>query len=274
MITFPNAKINIGLNILRKRTDNYHDLQSIFIPIPLKDALEVVENKENNKIEFFNTGLQIDSPEDNNLVIKAYNLLKKDFDLPFVKIHLHKVIPFGAGLGGGSADATFMLKMLNDLFSLKLTDDNLKHYTKKIGADCTFFLSNKSCFATEKGDVLEPINFDFSKFQIVLIKPNINLNTAKMYSYITPNESVTDLRLLIKKPIEEWKNFIFNDFEKVITQQHKEIEEIKTFLYKSGAFFSAMSGSGSSVFGLFADNYDCSKIKYENSFVWNSTLKF
>lgn len=272
MITFPNAKINIGLNILKKRQDNYHDLQSIFVPIQLKDALEVVENKDNNKIEFINTGLKIDSTDENNLVIKAYNLLKNDFELPFVKIHLHKVIPYGAGLGGGSSDAAFMLLTLNNLFKLQLTKEDIKKYAKCLGADCAFFIENKPCFATEKGDNLEIINFDLSNYQIVLIKPDINLNTTKMYSYITPNDKVINLKTHIKQPIEEWKNMFFNDFEKVIFERHKEVAEVKQFLYNSGALYSAMSGSGSSVFGLFSKDFDCNSIVYENSFIWKSKL--
>ena len=248
MVVFPNAKINIGLNILQKRPDNFHDIQTIFYPVMIKDVLEVVENKT---FDFSNTGLIIDAPAEKNLVVKAYHLLKNDFNLPEVKIHLHKVIPFGAGLGGGSADAAFMIKLLNEMFNLSLSDEKMINYAKLLGSDCAFFILNQPALGTQKGDVLEKIELDLSDYKIIVIKPDLQLNTAKVYSYITPNKNVDDLRKLIRQPIETWKKAISNDFEKVIFSRHREIAEIKNLMYKNGALFSSMSGSGSSVFGIF-----------------------
>ncbi len=251
MIVFPNAKINLGLNILSKRDDGYHNLQSFFLPVDIKDVLEVVVNKDSNNIDFFNSGLKINTPQNENLVVKAYNVLKKDFDLPPVKIHLHKVIPFEAGIGGGSADASFMLKLLNNKFELQLSVEKLEKYAKTIGADCPFFIKNKPALVQGIGDVLETINYDFSKFTVAIIKPNINLNTSKMFKYITPNKNVEDLRNLLKHPIEDWKYLFKNDFEKVIFNRHKELADIKNKMYEQGAVYSAMSGSGSTIFGFF-----------------------
>lgn len=265
MITFPNAKINLGLNILRKRTDGYHDLQSIFLPIGIKDALEVVQDNSILDFSFSNSGLKIDAPSDKNLVVKAYKILKNDFDLPPVKIHLHKVIPFGAGLGGGSADASFMFKLLNTMFELNLSNKILKNYARQIGADCAFFIENKPSFAVGIGDILEEISLDLQNHKIVVIKPKINLTTEKIYNYITPNENVSDLRNHLKEPITEWKNYFFNDFENVIFNRHLEIKEIKQNLYKKGAIYAAMSGSGSSVFGIFNSDFDFDKIKNDIS---------
>lgn len=252
MVTFPNAKINIGLNILRKREDNFHDIQTIFYPVMIKDILEVVENNKNNDVEFVNTGLKIDAPAESNLVVKAYHLLKNDFDLPPVKIHLHKVIPFGAGLGGGSADAAFMIKLLNEMFDLNLTSDKMIEYAKQLGSDCAFFIINEPAYGTEKGDNLSNVGLDLSEYELILIKPDLHLNTSKVYSYIIPNDEVEDLRLLVKEPIESWKNTIKNDFEQVIFERHPEIGQIKNILYNKGALYSAMSGSGSTVFGIFS----------------------
>lgn len=251
MIVFPNAKINLGLNILRKRPDNYHDLQSIFLPIDLKDALEVIVDKSIKDFKFTNTGLTIDAPAEKNHVIKAYKLLKNNFDLPPVKIHLHKVIPFGAGIGGGSANASFMLKLLNNLFDLKQTNEKLEEYAKKIGADCPFFIKNKPAYVEGIGDILSDIDYDFSNISVFLVKPNINLNTAKVYSFIKPNENVPELPEELNTPIENWKNTFTNDFENVIFSRHPEISKIKEKMYENGALYSSMSGSGSSVFGFF-----------------------
>ena len=265
MIVFPNAKINLGLNILRKRADDYHDLQSIFLPVGIKDALEVIIDNKISDYSFSNSGLKIDAPTDKNLVVKAYELLKKDFNLPAVKIHLHKTIPFGAGLGGGSADASFMFKLLNSMFELNLSAEKLKNYARQIGADCAFFIDNKPSFATGIGDILQEISIDLQNYQLIIVKPKINLNTQKIYNYITPNENVIDLRKNIKKPISEWKNLFFNDFEDVIFSRHPEIKQIKQKLYEKGAVYSAMSGSGSAVFGIFKSNFDLEKLMFDKS---------
>ncbi|MBN2890269.1 MAG: 4-(cytidine 5'-diphospho)-2-C-methyl-D-erythritol kinase [Bacteroidales bacterium] len=272
MIVFPNAKINLGLNILKKRIDGYHDIQSVFLPIDIKDALEVVVNKETEDFIFTNSGLKIDAPTEKNLVVKAYKLLKNDFNLPPVSIHLHKVIPFGAGLGGGSADASFMFKLMNEMFNLNLSFEQLENYARQIGADCAFFIKNKPAIATGIGDILQTVSYDFSEFIVVVVKPDLNLNTAKVYSYITPNEQVERLNLLLDKPTEQWKNCFFNDFEKVIFSRHPQLEEIKNELYKKGASYAAMSGSGSSIFGLFNKNFKPKELNFKHQSFWSKIL--
>lgn len=266
MLVFPNAKINIGLNILRKRADNYHDIQSIFYPIELNDVLEVVEDNSVKNYEFVNTGLLIDAPVEKNLVVKVYETFKKEYKLPPVKIHLHKVIPFGAGLGGGSADASFMIKLLNDLFSLNISTKQMLVYAKSIGADCPFFIENKPAYVTGIGDILESINFSLNDYKIILVKPNINLNTAHIYSYIKPNEDVNNLKNITNIPIEKWKDNIFNDFEKPIFNLNPQIKELKNNLYKKGAIYSSMSGSGSSIFGIFDKSTIIDKTDFKNLF--------
>ncbi|MEA3450436.1 MAG: 4-(cytidine 5'-diphospho)-2-C-methyl-D-erythritol kinase [Bacteroidota bacterium] len=251
MVVFPNAKINIGLNILRKRPDNYHNIQSIFYPVELHDILEVVVDNKINNFNFVNTGLKIDAPEEKNLVVKVFKIFKKEYNLPSVKIHLHKVIPFGAGLGGGSSDAAFMIKLLNNLFNLDLSVEKMKEYTKTIGADCSFFIENKPAYVTGIGDKIELIDFSLQDYKIIIKKPNINLNTTKIFSLITPKENVTNLKTLINSPINEWENNITNDFEAVIFDRHKEIKELKEKFYEKGALYASMTGSGSCVFGIF-----------------------
>ncbi len=251
MINFPNAKINIGLNILRKRKDNFHDIQTLFYPIAIKDILEIVINKDKKKSEFVFKGKKIDSAPENNIIVKAYNLLKKNYNIPPIKVILKKVIPIGAGLGGGSSDAAFMIKSLNNLFSLNLTNKKMAEYALKLGADCPFFIYNKPAFATGIGNILNEVDLDLSTFGIIIIKPKINISTAKIYSRIKPNQNVPLLTDLIKKPVSEWKNFIKNDFEKIIFNDYPFIKELKDYIYGQGAIYSAMSGSGSAVFGIF-----------------------
>ena len=248
MCTFPNAKINIGLNITEKRTDGYHNLETIFYPIDLCDSLEFVQNDET---QFNCTGLKIEGEPENNLILKAYKLLKEEFDLPNIDIHLHKAIPMGAGLGGGSADAAFMLKMLNDEFCLGLSSQELEQKAAKLGADCAFFIKNKPTLAKGIGNIFEPTTINLSGYHIVLIKPEVHVSTAEAYGGCKPQRWTTPLEVAIKRPISEWKNCIFNDFEKTVFVAHPELAEIKDMLYSKGAVYAAMSGSGSTIYGLF-----------------------
>ena len=248
MITFPNAKINIGLNVVEKRPDGYHNLETIFYPVKLSDALEVIEAEET---AFSSSGIEIDAAPENNLVYKAYSLLAVDFDLPPVKMHLHKVIPFGAGLGGGSADAAFALKMLNDYFDLGLTTIQLEDYAARIGADCPFFIQNKPTFAHCIGDQFKPVNLDLSAYEIVIVKPSFSVSTPQAYRNIIPAKSDFNLLEIDQFPIEEWKTVVKNDFEKSVFPQFPEIENLKESLYEAGAIYASMSGSGSAVFGVF-----------------------
>ena len=248
MITFPNAKINIGLNVVSKRDDGYHNLETIFYPVKLADALEFVDSDE---IQFSTSGIEIDGNPENNLVVKAYKLLQKDFNLPPVKLHLHKVIPFGAGLGGGSADAAFALKMVNEYFHLKISSLKLQNYALQIGADCPFFIENKPTFATGIGDQFQPVNLDLSEYKILIVKPDILVSTPDAYKNVIPAKPIFNLKDIENLPIEKWKDTIKNDFEKSVFIKYPGIENLKNILYKMGALYASMSGSGSAVFGVF-----------------------
>ena len=254
MITFPNSKINIGLNITEKRSDGYHNLETIFYPIDLCDSLEFVKSEETR---FNCTGLKIEGEQDNNLILKAYRLLKEEFDLPNIDIHLHKLIPMGAGLGGGSADAAFMLKMLNEEFKLNLSSQELQQRAVKLGADCPFFIDNKAVLAKGIGNIFEPTNVDLKGYYIVLIKPDVHVSTAEAYGGCKPQRWETPLEEAIQRPIEEWKDYIFNDFEKTVFVAHPELAKIKEMLYAKGAIYAAMSGSGSTIYGIFKNKITC-----------------
>jgi 4-diphosphocytidyl-2-C-methyl-D-erythritol kinase len=248
MIVFPNAKINIGLNVVSKREDGYHNLETIFFPLKLADALEFVETDET---KLTTSGIQIDGAPEQNLILKAYNLLRADFNLPPAHFHLHKVIPFGAGLGGGSSDAAFTLIMLNDYFNLGLSPQKLEFYASQIGADCPFFILNKPTFATGIGNKFHNIELDLTDYEIVILKPNIAVSTIEAYKNVIPRNPKFRLTEIIKTPVEEWKNLIVNDFEKSVFRKYPQIAELKQLLYDFGAGYASMSGSGSAVFGIF-----------------------
>jgi 4-diphosphocytidyl-2-C-methyl-D-erythritol kinase len=256
MIVFPNCKINLGLNILRKRSDGYHDLETIFYPLPLTDSLEIIENKYHGKNPvppFNSSGLPIEGNPASNLCVKAYRLLKKDFPtLPALLIHLHKVIPSGAGLGGGSADAAFALQLINKIGRLGLSDEILMGYAAELGSDCPFFIINKPCFAQGRGEKLEPIQLDLSGYRMVIVNPGIHVDTGRAFLDIRPAVPETSLKEIITRPVERWKDELCNDFEKIIFSKHREIVEVKDQLYTKGAIYASMSGSGSTVFGIFA----------------------
>lgn len=256
MIVFPNCKINLGLHILRKRADGFHDLETVFYPISLQDALEVIQNSSSSPdIQFNASGLKIESSTEENICFKAYRLLKKDFpELPSVKMHLHKVIPSGAGLGGGSSDGAFTLTLLNKKFNLGLTEEQLIRYALQLGSDCPFFIKNKSCYATGRGEKLEEIELNLSRYKIVLIYPGIHINTGKAFSKITPSEQRTSIKEIIKKPVKEWKEVLKNDFEETVFAEYPEIKMIKEKIYQQGAVYASMSGSGSTVYGLIEKN--------------------
>lgn len=255
MNLFPNAKINIGLNVLEKRPDNYHNIETVFYPIGLKDSLIVSESTASylpkSAYTFKETGmLNITNPEQ-NLVIKALRLLQEDFDIEPVDIELTKHIPAGAGLGGGSSDAAFMLKALNELFQLKISTEGLEKYATKLGADCAFFVRNKPVLATGIGNVFQPIQLDLSGYHLVLVKPDIFVYTPEAYASIHPQHPEIPLLERTQEPIENWRNTIKNDFELPVFAKYPLIKEIKEHLYDLGAVYAAMSGSGSSVYGLF-----------------------
>jgi 4-diphosphocytidyl-2-C-methyl-D-erythritol kinase len=253
MISFPNCKINIGLNILGKRPDGYHDLQTIYYPVAIKDALEIiVVNNPTNDVTFCSSGIPVPGKEENNICIKAYNLLKKDFPgIPPISFHLHKAIPMGAGLGGGSADAAFLLQLLNNKFGLNLSREQLINYSLQLGSDCPFFIVNKPCFATGRGEQLEEISLDLTSYKILLVHPGIHVSTADAFSEISITQNAPDLKQLVQLPPAAWQGLITNDFENTVFDKFPEIGGIKDILYQSGALYASMSGSGSSVYGIF-----------------------
>ena len=249
MITFPNAKINIGLNIVSKRTDGFHDIETVFYPVEWQDALEVIESEED---QFSISGIEVPGDQRDNLCLKALQLLREDFGIPPVNICLYKNIPIGAGLGGGSSDGANMLRMLNTKFDLNLNTQSLKAYAAQLGSDCSFFVQNNVCFASGRGEVLKPVEIDLKSYHWVIIYPEMHISTAWAYSNIKPAKPVVSLKENIKLPVSKWKDCIFNDFEQPVFKKYPEIKQIKDTLYDKGAVFSLMSGSGSAVFGIFA----------------------
>lgn len=272
MLTFPNAKINIGLNIIEKRMDGYHSIESVFYPVRLCDALEVVENKEpsDERIIFTSSGIEIPGNANDNLCWFAYHAIANDYALPNVKVHLHKHIPIGAGLGGGSADAAFFIRLLNDTFDLGISWGEMHNYARQLGSDCSFFISNKPAFAEGRGDQYESMKLDLSSYHIALIYPHIHINTAKAYSGVIPKQPRRSLENdILNLPIAQWKDFIHNDFEDSIFPQFPEIKKIKEQLYSLGAEYAAMSGSGSTVYGIFKNKTNLKDV-FQNCFVWES----
>ncbi len=253
MVAFPNCKINIGLRIIEKRPDGFHNLETIFYPVGWKDAVEIISNHENvQEVTWSQSGINIPGDELDNLCIKAYQLLKADFpEIPPVQMHLLKAIPMGAGLGGGSADAAFVLQLLNQQYNLNLSTRQLLDYALKLGSDCPFFIINKPCLATGRGEILEEIPLDLSAYKILLVNPGIHINTGWAFSKITPQKPATGLSALVTSPIHEWQQLIINDFEKPVMQAHPELASIKETLLTNGAVYAAMSGSGSSFYGIF-----------------------
>ena len=248
MITFPNAKINLGLDIVEKRPDGYHNLETVFYPIPLCDILEITPTTEPNAPEysFKMYNAVFEGSDEDNLVIKAYKALAADHKLPKVDISLYKHIPTGAGLGGGSADAAFALKMLNDIAGLGLTAGQLRGYASRIGADCAFFIDNTPAYATGIGDILSPTPCSISGYHLVLVKPDIHVSTKDAYALVTPQKPEKPLTEIAQRPIHEWKDAMKNDFERSIFAKHPAMRKIKEQLYAMGAVYASMSGSGSS----------------------------
>lgn len=253
MIVFPNAKINIGLFVTEKRQDGYHNLETIFYPINLSDILEVVPMEgKSGEYRFGNTGIDVVCDAAKNLVVKAYILLAEKYGLPAVRIHLHKLIPFGAGLGGGSADAAFMLNLLNDLFELRLGTEELELLASELGSDCAFFVHNRPAFAHGKGELLEPVEMTLKNYRLLLVKPDFGVSTPEAYRGIQPGPAAYNLRHLGELPIADWKTTVVNDFERTVFQQYPLLEQIKQRLYESGALFASMTGSGSALYGIFS----------------------
>lgn len=249
MVSFPPCKINLGLNIIRKRSDGYHDIETCFYPVPWTDILEIIVSEE---LVFTSTGLAIPGKAEDNLCLKAYQLIKKDFDIASVKIHLHKIIPTGAGLGGGSSDAAFTLRMLNEIFKLNLSVTQLLSYASQLGSDCAFFIQDKPMMGEGRGEILSEIKVDLKGKFLVLMKPDVHVSTAAAYAGVKPMVPSLKLKdVLEQNSVDAWKSLVKNDFEKSVFKMYPLIREIKEELYAAGAQYASMSGSGSAVFGIF-----------------------
>lgn len=273
MIVFPNAKINLGLAITAKRSDGFHNLETVFYPIGLCDTLEVLEAPNSKKeITFSESGIPIPGDASSNLCIAAYKLVAKDYKLPSVKIHLHKKIPIGAGLGGGSSDAAYFLKALNLLFELNLSFGELHHYARKLGSDCSFFINNQPTFAIGKGDEMEAIPLSLKGKYLALIKPDISISTKEAYSNVVPMKPKNSVEKICLQSVSSWKNSLHNQFEDTIFTNYPDIKKIKEQLYALGATYASMSGSGSSVFGIFENEIDLNQ-SFKGNFIWQEMLK-
>lgn len=258
MLTFPCAKINLGLNITSKREDGYHNLETIFYPVPLTDALEVKlmhdDFPSDEPCDLKITGNAVDCDEKNNLVVKAYTLLAQDFKLPRVHTHLVKRIPMQAGLGGGSADGAFMIRLLDERFRLNMGIAEMERYASRLGSDCAFFITTEPSFATGRGEVLEPVNIaehNLQGYYIAIVKPAIAVSTREAFQQIICRQPEHCCRDIVRQPVETWKTVLTNDFEEPAFKQHPELTDIKQRLYDLGAVYAQMSGSGSAFFGLF-----------------------
>lgn len=269
MIVYPNAKINIGLNVVEKRSDGYHNLETVFYPIGLQDILEIQEldtDVPECGYRLKVTGTLLDGSPEDNLVVRAFKLLKRDFDLPPVSIGLYKHIPTGAGLGGGSADAAFTVKTLNDRFKLGLTTQQMEDYCAQLGADCPFFIQNTPVFATGIGNVFHSIDINLKYKYLVLVKPDVFVSTKDAYAKVKVQRPERQLPELLSQPIDTWKDTIVNDFEPSVFAKYPEIAAIKDKLYDLGAVYASMSGSGSSVFGIFDDPVEDIDEKFSGMF--------
>ncbi len=261
MTVFPCAKINLGLNVVSKRNDGYHNLETVFYPIPLFDALEVHKMDHDFPsvipCDIKMTGIPIEGSDESNLVVKAYNLLSQDFRLPRIHAHLHKQIPSQAGLGGGSSDAAYMIRLLDDLYHLNMGLAEMERYAARLGADCAFFIRSETSFAQGIGDLLEPADGEYGNlvgYHLLLVKPDIAVSTRDAYGNIHPTKPFKCCREIVKQPIETWREELHNDFEEPIFKLYPRIGEIKNELYEQGALYAQMSGSGSCVFGIFNFN--------------------
>jgi 4-diphosphocytidyl-2-C-methyl-D-erythritol kinase len=269
MIVFPNAKINIGLNVVSVRPDGFRNLESCFYPVQWTDALEMVAA---DQLAFQLSGIPVPGQPDTNLCLKAFQLLQADHAIPPVSMHLHKNIPIGAGLGGGSADAAFALRLLNELFRLNLEAEALADYARRLGSDCAFFIRNKPVFATERGDVFQPLGLDLSGYRCLLVYPDLHITTAEAYGLVVPQTPATPLKQLLLQGIGTWKERVHNDFETALFPRYPVLAQIKEQLYEQGALYAAMSGSGSTIFGLFAPHTTTYPDFPAHYRVWQGTL--
>lgn len=276
MITFPIAKINLGLNVVRKREDGYHDLETVFYPVPIKDALEIFPMVEtfpsDVDCDLKVTNIAIAGDEQRNLVVRAYRMLSELYELPRLHVHLYKGIPTQAGLGGGSSDCAYMIRMLNDSFRLGMAQEDMIELSAKLGADCAFFILSRPAYAEGIGEKLQPIDLDLGGWHIVVVRPDIAVSTREAFSLIVPQRPPLNCRDVVRQPVDTWRDNLTNDFEKSVFALHPEIAAIKENLYEMGATYAAMTGSGSSVFGLFRTRPTDVAARFKDMFVYETVL--
>ncbi len=274
MICFPNAKINIGLRILEKRADGYHNIESVFYPVGWSDVLEAIPMDGFGKIELHLSGIPVPGRrDDDNLCVKLYKALLKKYKLPSLKVWLHKTIPIGAGLGGGSSDAAHFMKMLNEMCKLNLTQEEMKEYVGALGSDCVFFIDNKPVLASGRGEITEAIKLELSSYFIAIVYPEMQISTPVAYGLVSPkpcNDSLKDI--VLNKKVMDWKSCLENDFEKPLFDKYPLIAEVKQSLYNEGAIYAAMTGSGSAVYGVFRNRIDIAS-KFPTYKTWSGELK-
>ena len=285
MVVFPNIKINLGLYITGKRPDGYHNIESIFYPVQWKETLEITDRQEGleafpqlqsltevGKVRFMSYGIPIPGNADSNLCIKVYQSLEEWFNLPSIDMHLLKTLPIGAGLGGGSADAAFTLKALKDYFQLRLSDVEAKDLLAKIGSDCPFFWENKPMFVYGRGEKMRPIDLDLSKYFVLIVNPNIHISTKEAYSGVKPSAPAIDLEMMPSIGVEGWKDVLVNDFEASVFPKYPIIKEIKERLYAKGALYASMTGSGSTLYGIFEESP--TDLEFSQYITWKGKLTF
>lgn len=270
MIDFPCAKINLGLNITEKRADGYHNLETVFFPIPICDALEIKTMDErfpsNVACDLKVTGNNVCCNENDNLIVKAYNMIAADFEIPRVHAHLYKNIPSEAGLGGGSSDAAYMIRLLDQRFRINIGNAEMEKYAARLGADCPFFITAEPSYAEGIGEILSPVNItdnNLEGYSLVVVKPQIAVSTKEAFSSITPRKPLMCCREIVAQPIETWKDVLCNDFEESVFGIYPQLNDIKNRIYTLGAAYAQMSGSGSSLFGIFKSDVDELSIKNE-----------
>ena len=268
MVSFPHCKINLGLHVVAKRSDGYHNIETCFYPVPRTEILEVIKS---DKFDFTTSGLTVAGAVNDNLCVKAYHLMANNFKLSSVKIHLHKILPMGAGVGGGSADAAFMLRTLNTLFKLNLSQAVLKNYAAELGSDCAFFLQDEPMLAEGRGEILSIAPVSLKGKYLVLVKPDVHVATADAYAGIVPTKPMNSLQDVLQLPIESWRDKLVNDFEPSVFKKFPAIAELKSRLYKNGAVYACMSGSGASVFGIFNSPVDL-KAEFATADYWGGIL--
>lgn len=272
MIFFPNAKINLGLHVLAKRPDGYHDLETLMYPVRgLCDALEIIPS-EGPGVRFSTSGLAVDGPPEKNLCLRAYEAFRRQFSVGGVRIHLHKAIPMGAGLGGGSADAAWVIRGLADVFELDLSLPVMEEMAAGIGSDTAFFVANRPALATGRGEVLVPVDFSLAGYRLVILKPSFGVSTAQAYARVTPRRPAQPLMELLRQPVAAWRETVVNDFEASVFRQFPLLEQLKQAMYQAGALYAAMSGSGSALFGLFPGGEEVLFLEHNDLFVYQEDM--